>query len=246
MKDLANKDIIVGNGIVGQSLFLLLKAFKPVVCWDLKSEKCTGDCNGKIDVLHVCFPYSEGFEDDVLNWMDSVRPKEIVVHSTVTVGTTGIIQDYCDIPIVFSPVRGTHSRMLEDLRRYTKFYASEKNVTIFVEEMKKAKVKTEMWSSTACLELAKVLMGTSYYGWLIVFAQRVKVLAEKFGVDENELWNWTEEIHEFLGNRPRMFSGKGIGGHCVLSNVELLDDELFYLIRDHDRLYRVFLGLLKK
>lgn len=245
MKDLGNKDIIIGNGVIGSAICELLASIKEVCCWDIDSSKCVGNPVGLFDVVHVCFPFDENFIHNVICYAEWFEFKELVIHSTVKPRTTVNLQKLFSQPIVFSPVRGVHGRMLKDLRRYTKFYASEKEASYFVEEMKKAGVKTERWSSTTCLELAKVLMGTSYYGWLIVFAQRVKILADKYGVDENELWVFTEEIHEFLGNRPRMFSGEGIGGHCILSNLELLGDELFYLIRDHDRLYRVFLYLLK-
>ena len=81
-------------------------------------------------------------------------------------------------------------------------------------------------------------MGTTYYGWLILFAQRTKILCDKYGVDEPSIWEFTEEIHEFLGNRPLMYPGEGIKGHCVLQNLEILDDDFFDMIFAHDKIYR--------
>ncbi len=37
------------------------------------------------------------------------------------------------------------------------------------------------------------------------------------------MWTFSDEIHKFLKNRPKMFPGF-IGGHCVIPNLELIDD----------------------
>ena len=37
------------------------------------------------------------------------------------------------------------------------------------------------------------------------------------------MWSFADEIHKFLGNRPIMFPGN-IGGHCVIPNLELIND----------------------
>ena len=34
------------------------------------------------------------------------------------------------------------------------------------------------------------------------------------------MWTFSEEIHKFLGNRPKMYPGI-IGGHCVIPNLQL-------------------------
>jgi hypothetical protein len=81
-------------------------------------------------------------------------------------------------------------------------------------------------------------MDTTYYGWLILFAQRVKILCDKYGVDEPSIWGFTHEIQEFLANRPTMYSGTGIRGHCVLQNLEILDDDFIDLVFTHDKIYR--------
>jgi len=231
-------DVVIGNGIIGSALFTLLSQVKTVCCLDIDKSKCVGEVSGSVDVLHFCFPYSKDFVSLVVNYAKRFNFKELVIHSTVKPGTTLKIQGLLAGPVVYSPVRGVHSRMAEDLRRYTKFFASLFDAKYFVDEMNSLDIKVERFGSSTSLELAKVLMGTTYYGWLIMFAQRVKLLAANYGVDESELWRWTEEIHAFLGNRPKMFSGDGIGGHCVLPNLRLLDDCYFNLISGHDELFR--------
>ena len=231
-------DVVAGLGVVGKALTRLLND-GGVETFGVDGTEGLASISG-CDVLHVCFPYSERFVGDVVAWYHAVYPKEVVVHSTVKVGTTERLQKLLSVPVVFSPVRGVESRMLEDLRRYTKCWATYDAMAhfFFEEEMNKCGVKIGYWEDPRALELAKLLMDTTYYGWLICFAQHVKCLAEEYGVDEGQLWRFAEEIHELLGNRPEMFSGAGIGGHCVLPNLELLDDNLLRIIKDHDRVFR--------
>jgi hypothetical protein len=84
-------------------------------------------------------------------------------------------------------------------------------------------VKTKKMSDPITLELAKIICDTSYYGWLINYAQLSKMVAMKNNVDYDEMWTFSDEIHKFLKNRPKMFPGF-IGGHCVIPNLELIDD----------------------
>jgi hypothetical protein len=80
--------------------------------------------------------------------------------------------------------------------------------------MKKAGIKTKKMSNPLVLELAKIVVDTSYYGWLINYAQLSNMIAIKNKVDYDEMWSFADEIHKFLGNRPKMFPGF-IGGHCL-------------------------------
>ena len=50
-------------------------------------------------------------------------------------------------------------------------------------------------------------------------------------VDYDEMWSFADEIHKYLGNRPKMFPGF-IGGHCVIPNLDLMNDETLDLIRE--------------
>ena len=56
-----------------------------------------------------------------------------------------------------------------------------------------------------------------------------KTIAIKHGVDYEEMWSFSDEIHKFLGNRPKMFPGF-IGGHCVIPNLSLIDEESLWQI----------------
>jgi len=91
-------------------------------------------------------------------------------------------------------------------------------------------------SDPITLELAKIVVDTTYYGWLINYAQLSNIVARKHNVDYDEMWQFSDEIHKFLGNRPKMFPGF-IGGHCVIPNLSLINEESFWQIDKINNLY---------
>jgi len=242
---MTEQDIIVGVGEIGTGLYNLFQdGSKNLIAYDhdmnrtqfnnsaLKSRNCV--------ILHIAIYYDVDFVGKVVRYAKDFPCKELVVHSTVRPGTTVELQERLEIPVIYSPIRGVHVRMLSDLRRYTKFWSTKDKgkVKFYPGLLEKCGIKGEFWSSPTQLELAKILLGTTYYGWLIVFAQRVKILCDKLGVDEPTIWRFTEEIHKFLGNRPLMYPGEGISGHCVLQNLEILNDDFVDLVFMHDKIYR--------
>lgn len=245
-------DVVVGIGEVGQALLSLLKAHTKVYGDDIISSRRIGDkpVRGEVEMIHVCFPYLENFASSVLSYCNRYAPSLLVLHSTVKPGTTRTLQDKMKKPVIFSPVRGVHSRMEVDLKRYTKFYASYSHnddaMKLFEERLRGAGIKVGRYRDPLTLEFAKILCDTTYYGWLIVYTQRTRVLCDQEHIDYDELWRFAEEIHQFLGNRPQMSPGKGIGGHCILPNLGLLDDDFFKLIRNLDEEYRKHLARFEK
>ena len=109
-----------------------------------------------------------------------------------------------------------------------------------INKLKKCGVKTKQMSQPITLELAKVVCDTSYYGWLINFAQISKMIADKENVDYDEMWSFTDEIQKFLKNRPKMLPGF-IGGHCVIPNLDLMDDKSLNQISSINNIFKKFL-----
>ncbi len=167
--------------------------------------------------------------------------KVIIIHSTVKPGTTKNIQEKSKVPVLFSPIRGVHKRFLEDIKKYTKFIASDdKQLAPEIKsDLEKRFQKIDWMSTTKTAELAKILVDTTYYGWLINYAQITKMICEKEGVDFDEMWKFANEIHENLGNRPKMYPGI-IGGHCVIPNLSLIGNENIDIIKKINELYEKF------
>ena len=241
-------DIILGMGEVGETLFDLLVDRKfDCVGIDLDNTKCKKYSENEViknpEYLHVCLPGElTGFTNIVLNWMDKIKNIQVVIiHSTVKPGTTKIIQEKSSIPILFSPIRGVHRRFLNDIKKYTKFISFDG-----IEIDSKIKIdlenrfeKVDWMSTTKTAELAKILVDTTYYGWLINYAQITKMICEKENVDFDEMWKFADEIHENLGNRPKMFPGI-IGGHCVIPNLDLIEYENLNMIKKINEIYEKF------
>ncbi|MBT3924722.1 MAG: GDP-mannose dehydrogenase, partial [Nitrosopumilus sp.] len=145
------------------------------------------------------------------------------------------------MPILFSPVRGVHKRFLNDIKKYTKFISFD-GIEIdskIKRDLENRFEKIDWMSTTKTAELAKILVDTTYYGWLINYAQITKMICEKENVDFEEMWKFADEIHENLGNRPKMFPGI-IGGHCVIPNLDLIEYENLDIIKKINEMYEKF------
>ena len=241
-------DIILGMGEVGETLFDLLVDRKfDCIGIDLNDSKCKNYTENEIienpQYLHVCLPGElEKFTDIVIEWINKIKNIQVVViHSTVKPGTTKTIQERLSIPILFSPVRGVHRRFLDDIKKYTKFISfddTEINSKI-KKDLENRFEKVDWMSTTKTAELAKILVDTTYYGWLINYAQITKMICEKENVDFDEMWKFADEIHENLGNRPKMFPGI-IGGHCVIPNLNLVEYKNLDMIKTVNEMYEKF------
>jgi len=241
-------DIILGMGEVGETLFDLLVDRKfDCVGIDLDDSKCKNYSENQViqnpQYLHVCLPGElEKFTNIVIEWVDKIKNVQVVViHSTVKPGTTKSIQEKLSIPILFSPIRGVHRRFLDDIKKYTKFISfDDANIDSKIKkDLENRFEKIDWMSTTKTAELAKILVDTTYYGWLINYAQITKMICEKENIDFEEMWKFADEIHENLGNRPKMFPGI-IGGHCVIPNLDLVKYENLDIVKKINEMYEKF------
>jgi UDP-N-acetyl-D-mannosaminuronate dehydrogenase len=224
-------ELVIGVGEIGSALKQLFEKNNVVVAGiDIDSTRCFGTPNN-ITQVHICIPYSSSFINSVNALYDQWKPNSWVIHSTIKPGTTKILHEsFPQSNLVYSPVRGVHARMLQDLERYTKFYSSysSTDLSAFLDCFKEqCSLHVQSFSTPFALELAKIVLGTSYYGWIIAYGQLVDKICTAHNLNYDELWSFTEEIHQALGNRPKTYvDPKGIGGHCVLQNLDLIEDDL--------------------
>ena len=233
---MATKNVVAGLGEIGNPILKLISKNTIAIGYDINpklmdKKKFEKYLETKTSFLHICIPLTKKFSTNVISLYKKLKPACIVIHSTVSPYTTKQLQKLLPIPVVYSATRGVHKRMLYDLKRYTKFYAIEPNApnakwasSEYSKLMKKCGVKTKRVSNTLTLELAKIVVDTSYYGWLINYAQLSSMIAIQHKVNYDEMWSFADEIHKFLGNRPKMYPGF-IGGHCVIPNLDLMKDK---------------------
>ena len=242
MKSIIKKNVVAGLGEIGSPICKLLEKKSLVVGYDINkklmnSKKFKNYEKTETLFLHVCIPYTKNFNKNVSQLIKNFKPEIVVIHSTISPNTISSLQSIHDIPIIYSATRGVHKRMLVDLKRYTKFFAISKNapkkkmaITEFKKTMKLCGVKTKQMDKPETLELAKILCDTSYLGWLINYSQLTNMIAIQHGVNYDEMWSFSDEIHKFLGNRPKMYPGF-IGGHCVIPNLDLMHNQTLDLIK---------------
>ena len=242
------KDVVAGIGEIGTSILKLLSKDNIVVGFDLNphlmdKRKFERYKNLKTSFLHIVIPVTGKFINNVLKLNKKFQPECIVIHSTIKPGTTEELQRKLSIPVIYSATRGVHKRMVYDLKRYTKFFVISAIAprgkwasARYVKLMKRCGIKTKKMSKPETLELAKIICDTSYLGWLVNYAQLSNLIAIEHGVDYDEMWSFSDEIQEFLGNRPKMFPGI-IGGHCVIPNIDLIHNQGFNLIKELNNVY---------
>jgi UDP-N-acetyl-D-mannosaminuronate dehydrogenase len=208
--------LVVGLGEIGGPLLEILRKAHHAAGRDIEDRPFDG-----VRVLHLCFPYASDFVSSASRYVSLYEPAVVVVNSTVVPGTTREIQEKTGVPAVYSPVRGKHARMADELRRYRKFVAgtSAQAVALVEDHFAAAGITTQRMSSPEALELAK-LLETTYFGVLVSWAQEMDRFAEAVDADYWETIDFFDEIEFFP---PVGFQPGYIGGHCVMPNLELLE-----------------------
>jgi UDP-N-acetyl-D-mannosaminuronate dehydrogenase len=208
--------LVIGLGEVGGPLLEVLQGAHQAAGRDIEDRAFHG-----VQILHLCFPFGPEFISAAVGYAELYQPDVIVVNSTVIPGTTGMIQDKTGIPAVYSPVRGKHARMAEEVRRYRKFVAgtSEAALALVESHFAAASMSTQRMSPIEALELAK-LLETSYFGILVAWAQEMDRFAASVDADYWEMVQFFEEVGFFP---PVSFEPGYIGGHCVMPNLDLLE-----------------------
>lgn len=211
--------LVIGLGEVGRPLFEILRKHEPeTIGIDLEPVSVTQP----IGFMHVCFPFVDAarFQSEVVDYAARFAPQAIVINSTVVPGVTRAIESATAIPCVYSPIRGKHIRMVDELHKYVKFVAGVNAQTTarVMEHFQSAGLTTETMSTPEALELAK-LLETTYFGLLIAWAQEMNRFAESLSTDYFEVGKFFREI-SYLPNV--LFQPGYIGGHCVIPNIALL------------------------
>jgi UDP-N-acetyl-D-mannosaminuronate dehydrogenase len=211
------KILVVGLGEVGKPLYELIGEHFDVVGIDIKPV----DFNGECEILHLCFPFQiPDFVAQCVKYIKQYKPNLTVINSTVPPGTTRSVYKKSRTSIAYSPVRGKHVRMKQEMLYYSKFIGgiNLESGQRAVDHFQSIGMKTKLLSSPESAELAK-LTETTYFGVLIAWAQEIERYCDQLSLDYDEVVT----IYDEIGYLPpvRYYPGV-IGGHCVMPNIELL------------------------
>jgi UDP-N-acetyl-D-mannosaminuronate dehydrogenase len=219
---LAETIAIIGLGEVGGPLYELVKQTgHDVVGVDV--EPVDLPAAGRVSVMHVCIPFEiDDFVGETARYFNLLRPELTVINSTVAVGTTRSVHERIGSPIVYSPIRGKHARMLQELTHYDKFVGpiDAESGRAANRHFESLGMTTRILSSPEAAELAK-LTETTYFGLLIAWAQEVERYCDSVGADYDEVVAFYEEVGYLP---PVKFLPGIIGGHCVMPNIEILKE----------------------
>jgi UDP-N-acetyl-D-mannosaminuronate dehydrogenase len=211
-------DLVIGLGEIGKPLKEVLEQVYPIIGKDIDPV----EISGKIGVLHICYPFQVGdFVETTVNYIKQYQPQLTIVHSTLIPGTMQKVFKRVGGLLAYSPVRGKHTRMREELLHYTKLISgtTPEAGDCGVKYLVGAGFKVRPVSKCESLELAKIVE-TTYFGLLIAWAQEVERYCSALGANYDEAMMLTEEVNYLP---PVVFQPGFIGGHCVMPNIQLLE-----------------------
>lgn len=221
--------LVIGAGEVGTSLFNVLKDAGAQV-----HLRDTEPLDLSAGVLHVCYPWSQSFVEDTLNYARHHLASLVIVHSTVPPGT-------CDpFNWVHSPVRGRHPELEEGIRTFTKHVGGH-----YAEHAAKllsaVGLRVQVHERAAECEAGKV-WELIQFGLQVMIEQQVHGWCQRYGLDAAEVYRdfarTYNDGYAALGEsqfiRPILDHVPGpIGGHCVTQNATLVDHSLVRQLMAH-------------
>jgi len=226
--------LVVGAGEVGTALHAVLSRAHPTVVRDVDPVDLS-----PVDVLHVAFPWTPAFADQVAGYEAGHRAGLVIVHSTVPVGT-------CDPHgWVHSPVRGRHPDLAPSLTAFVKHVGGGRAEEA-AEVLEAAGITTMVHDRAAETEAGK-LAELAQFALQVVVEKEVHAWCQREGLDFDVVYRRFAETYnagyETLGDlrfvRPVLEHMPGpIGGHCVVAGSRLLGGWLGNLVVAYDRRLR--------
>jgi hypothetical protein len=217
--------LIVGYGEIGKAIKEVLG--EPVSVVDKDEHLPTPDA---VDVMHVCFPYSDDFLLEMGGYIDEYAPSHIIIYSTLPIGTTKQIPK-----AVHSPVEGKHPALEDSIRLMERWigYNDKEEWFFFNKFFQSLGLRTKAVEGSDCTEALK-LLSTTEYGLNIEFARYKAMVAESIGMDFQLTKDWNEEynkLYKNLGMEKKyqkfvLDAPEGAkGGHCIVPNALILDEQ---------------------
>lgn len=234
------RSLIIGKGEVGNSLHSILA---PVYETYIRDREET-EKYPPIHVLHICYPYFEGFIETTNEYIDKYQPEITVIHSTVPVGTT---EKFTKI-VVHSPVRGRHPDLAQGIRTYAKYIGvtDESEFYALKDYFKKAGLKPVCVVGTKNTEAAKIWC-TTRLGWDVLMEKEIHKYCVENDLDYSFIYHlWNEDYNRGIKKigdthliRPILMHDDGeIGGHCVIPNAHLIQSYITDLILQKNEEYK--------
>lgn len=226
------KSLILGRGEIGKAVGEVIQRTDVVRTYDIK-EGQPPEVKG-IDILHICFPYADeaSFIEAVNFYVQKYKPEHVIIWSTVAIGTTKKIRG-----AVHSPVEGRHPNLALSIRSMPRWIGAndESEVEFFEDYFGHLLLKTKTLESSDFTEFLK-LRSTAKYGINLLWTDYEASVARALNMDFDVVQEFDKDYNKLYHNLGMDWAqryildppnGK-IGGHCVVPNAEMLDDQYPY------------------
>src|SRR3989344_1158843 len=221
---------ILGLGEVGSAIKKLTSPKHTVYVRELSFDEIG---TNKLDVLHICIPFTQTFVSAVTKLIRQNKPKLTIIDATVKPGTTQALHQKTGANIVHAPIDGVHPHLYDYLFKFKKPIGAVnlQSYQLPKKYFEDLDVATIRFDSPLETELAKVL-STTYYGWNIIFEKYVHNLCQHQSANFDQVYTKYNQIYNqgYQQTHPHTIrpvlkhvDGK-IGGHCVIPNAEIMDD----------------------
>lgn len=223
--EFSERNLIIGKGQIGTSLYEVFRRAKAVFIRDIDGPDYAG-----IDILHIAFPYSDGFIHDVSNYIEQYGPNLVIVYSTVPIGTCEKIGEN----VVHSPIEGRHPNLKESIEIGARWLGCQDSKAIHrAVKFWSPFVKTIRTMPKADYTEFLKLRSTAKFGINLVWTDYEAKISNDIGMDFEALKEFDadySDLYSALGypqfKRYILDPPKGkIGGHCIVPNAELLDKQ---------------------
>lgn len=220
------KSLIIGMGEIGKAVREVIVSTDKVSMYDIKDR--AGKVVDPVDVMHICFPYSRSFVDSVIEYKAKYQPRYTLIWSTVPIGTSKLVA------AAHSPVEGKHPDLAKSIRLMMRWVGvnSPKDGVFFSEYFDELGSQYRIVENSDWTEALK-LLSTAEYGINLVFADYKARVAEAIGMDYTLTQAWNIDYNELYDKlQLRRFQkyvldppGGFIGGHCVVPNAKILNEQ---------------------
>jgi hypothetical protein len=226
MKEISN--LVIGTGQIGTAIYLVLRREYEPNKFDIKEPN--KEIEGrKYQYLHICFPPSAIFSEEVKNYQQNFLDDKglTIIHSTTPIGTSRKLN------AVHSPCRGKHPDLYQSIFTFVKYFGGER-----AEEasniFKKCGVRCVTTPNSDNTEALK-LWDTTQYAWNVILEKQIYEFCRKHNLDFDLIYReanrtYNEGYEEMNLPQYKKYilehqNGK-IGGHCLIPNCKLLDSKI--------------------
>lgn len=216
--------ILIGYGEIGQGLYEAYSQYHNIDIFDIKLDN--RKYNDKYDLMLVAIPYNDDvFVYAVEQYQKYFKPDATIIFSTVAIGITNQIKN-----AVHCPIEGRHPYLRESIKKWQVFIGGHnKLATKFFTDANKIPFELDKPEHTEFLKL----QSTSNYGLMIEYARYVQNVCNDIGLEYDDVKKFNlayNLLYKSLGlpNLQRYILDPpqgNIGGHCVVPNAEILDEQ---------------------